>query len=108
MKYVLHQVYPYGITTFEVRGAYYSPAWFRGMLQQHLGLDHDDHVRLWLSIFISIYHDDGGLVIKNFVFLLEDALEDMVKFPSNAELLKLAEKNPPPQSWYDEDMEGLF
>ena len=28
--------------------------------------------------------------------------------PTNEELLKLADKFPPPQEWYDEDFEGLF
>jgi hypothetical protein len=28
--------------------------------------------------------------------------------PSTAKLKKLAAKHKPPQSWYDEDMEGLF
>ena len=35
-------------------------------------------------------------------------MKDIEGTPSNAVLLKLAQKCPPPMEWYDEDFSGLF
>ena len=38
-----------------------------------------------------------------------EALAELKRItPSNEELLKLAERYPPPQEWYDEDFSDLF
>jgi len=39
---------------------------------------------------------------------LEAQAELVRKMPSNARLIEIAKKNPPPQAWFDADEEDLF
>ena len=54
----------------------------------------------------QILDDQAEEILETMADYDEEELKRIT--PPNAELLKLADRNPPPQEWFDEEGEDLF